>query len=90
MEAGVAVGVSMIAYPNPASALVNVEFNGNADENYTLRINDMAGRMMTIQQGVSSEGLNKVTLNLENVPSGFYLLEYETVNVRETLRMIVE
>jgi hypothetical protein len=87
---GVAEGVTMTAYPNPATDLAYVEFSGKADQQFNLKLTDLAGRIMLQQGGVSAEGLNKLQLDLANVPSGVYLVVLETSDARETLRLMVE
>jgi hypothetical protein len=87
---GVAEGVTMTAYPNPATDLAYVEFNGKENQQYNLKLTDLSGRIMLQQGGVSAEGLNKVQLDLANVPSGVYLVVLETSDARETHRLMVE
>ena len=63
-------------YPNPAVDRVELSYNANFDKELSLRIIDMTGRNTYInKQTEVAEGLNVLSFDLREVPSGIYLLE---------------
>ena len=57
-------------FPNPASSVVNFEFNGT-DNSYTLQIYNFLGKKMSDEQ-INN---NKLTYNLDNYYRGLYIFQ---------------
>lgn len=81
---------SLIAYPNPASEMVNFDFNGKADEEYLLTITDPQGRIIRESRGVASEGLNHTEFSLDGLSSGIYFGYLIHGDMKETVRLVIE
>jgi hypothetical protein len=61
-------------YPNPATDVLYVDLDGISK--YRIRIFDVNGRAMNaIRTGI---GLNSLSLSLEGIPAGYYLIEIQT------------
>ena len=59
-------------YPNPATAVINFDFQKAFDKGYTLQIyNAVLGRKMTEQTNIS----NKTTIDLGNFTRGVYVYQ---------------
>ncbi|HPT14775.1 MAG TPA: T9SS type A sorting domain-containing protein [Bacteroidales bacterium] len=76
-------------YPNPASNLLNVEFNSTTEGTVTMRLLDMTGRLLKLAETKVAEGENTFTLNLENLPDGMYLFVIVQGEYREMKKIIV-
>jgi hypothetical protein len=64
----------------------------NADETFeaAIRVTDMAGRTVSIQQGVSFlQGENTFTLDINSLANGFYLVSLESQNGRNVRKLSI-
>jgi hypothetical protein len=79
------------AYPNPTSGKLNVTFNTNAKEKYTLKVVDVIGNELIRQDNTATEGLNSLDLDLTGVAKGMYFISVESVGTEtQTMRIVVE
>ena len=87
-------------YPNPAKDVLNVEFVTGDDGSNTAAVGTCRGmsmQMFTMQgilvftQNVSDvkPGLNKITLDLQDLPNGAYMLKVNCGGNIETRKVIV-
>lgn len=74
-------------YPNPASAEVILESSMLTQGVTSVQIADMQGRFMSV--GTSRPSATSVRFNVNNLPTGDYVLRVETVQGLLTKRMIV-
>ena len=83
-------GISEIAfenltiYPNPASDVLNVEFNVDAEE-VSVSILDLSGRMIATENGSTA-----VTFNVGDLASGSYLVRISTENGSYTENVVIK
>lgn len=63
-------------YPNPAAEVLHVDLEGISD--YRIRILDLGGRVMKASK--TGVGFNSLSLSLEEIPVGYYILEIQTQN----------
>lgn len=66
-------GISM-TYPSPASDQVTVQFNTTQEEQVSLRINDISGRLLLQQAVEAIKGSNSLTVIVSSLPAGIYLV----------------
>ncbi len=86
-----AVAVSdMVIYPNPATDLVNVAFNGVQDEKVSIRIFDMVGRTIRSETFTTESGLNKFNINLHQVVQGVYFVELTSANTKIVKKLVLD
>jgi thiol-disulfide isomerase/thioredoxin len=79
----------MKLYPNPAISLVNVDLGELiTKENLTLEVTDLAGRVVTTQ-AVSDATNSLVTLDVNNLTEGTYMLVVKSNNVSITNKKLV-
>jgi len=64
-------------YPNPASNHVLVQFSSEENEKITIRLIDMMGKTVYLEELPTVIGVNKKEINLENLPVGVYHLSLE-------------
>jgi len=62
-------------YPNPAEALINIEFTLNETGSVDIRIVNLNGQVILKQQQVVSEGNQKIQIPIDNFVSGFYIIQ---------------
>ncbi|QHS58617.1 Ig-like domain-containing protein [Chitinophaga agri] len=68
-------GIDLV-YPQPATDILNVRFNGVDDGNATYSLTSMAGQVLMQQSGAIHNGI--LTINTQRVPSGTYVLFIRT------------
>ena len=79
----------MTAYPNPAHDQLNVLFTSSNDDDYSLRIMDMTGRLVVDQVKKAQEGDNVIKLNL-NLAKGLYMISLSSGDLSKQSKIIVE
>jgi hypothetical protein len=82
--------MELAAYPNPAKDNLTVSFSAQSNETYTIEMFDMTGRLVISQSNMSTIGVNKQEINLQNISTGLYNLVVKRGTVTERLRVVVE
>jgi hypothetical protein len=78
-------------YPNPTSGLATVEFGANAEATYSVKISDLAGRVMITKEVAAVKGINQVEIDLSGAAKGMYLVNIIGADgVKVTKRLAVE
>lgn len=73
-------------YPNPATDQLNIEMDINLNENPEMMIRSVDGRTIK-RERISNRFTN---IDLSNVPSGLYMIEFRTNNSIESGKLIVK
>ncbi|WP_375563349.1 T9SS type A sorting domain-containing protein [Bernardetia sp. OM2101] len=78
-----------VAYPNPFTDILTLEFDLEKQKNIEITLMDMAGRTIkTISQSFS-KGSNKLELNnLQNLAQGSYLIQLKTNLTHKTFQVV--
>ncbi len=72
-DKGLSSSAILGVYPNPVVDIVNIAVAfDNADENATIKLMDMNGRIVREMKTISTEGLNTFEMNLSELSSGLY------------------
>ncbi len=81
----------MLIYPNPANAQATVAISLAQPSDVTVTVSDMLGRhVFTLPQGQLLPGTHRVTLNLNQYPSGTYMVHVRSaVGFHQTQRLVV-
>lgn len=83
--------IRMENYPNPASDIVNIDYQIKTDADVKIRVLDMSGKIVKkVDLGHKSSGQHKATISTENLESGMYLYMLESGNNRLAKRMMVK
>jgi len=77
-------------YPNPSHGQFTLEFEMGRNENVTLNVTNLLGQELYHEQLGNMNGLNSKTLDLQNLPSGVYLLKMEAGSSVFTQRIVIE
>ncbi|MBU3676569.1 MAG: T9SS type A sorting domain-containing protein, partial [Chitinophagaceae bacterium] len=64
-----------VFYPNPSNGLVNVSYTSYADDDITLLVMDMTGRILQQIKTQAVLGENHTQINLAELPSGIYTIK---------------
>jgi hypothetical protein len=79
--------IGMAVYPNPASGLVNVSFEGKGD--YTVSIMDVSGRVVATQ-AVSAAGTTNVEMPISSLQAGNYFVSVASGASSYTQKLMVK
>jgi len=83
-------GSSLQVYFNPGSNSTSILFSLEQSQKVTLRIFDMSGRLVSIPADrVFEAGDTELAWNADNIPSGIYLLQFESAENTETIKIAV-
>ncbi len=85
MESG---AVNASVYPNPTSGKINIEFTSSAKVDHTIRITDLAGRVVVVKEVNAAAGTNVVSLDLTEQGAGMYLVHITDQNGGATVTRI--
>jgi hypothetical protein len=81
---------SFIAFPNPAHDQLQVVFQTEQQETYSLRMFDLTGREVMNRSRTSGAGMNREYLELAGFSKGIYILDLQIGDSREKTRIIIE
>src|SRR3989338_59946 len=81
--------VGMDVYPNPASDVVNVKFEGKGG-NYEIAITDLAGRTISTQSVTNAEGSQNVAISVNDLKAGNYIVTVKTEGAVSTQKVVVQ
>lgn len=76
-------------WPNPVQSSVAVRLQNLGAESATLRLFDLAGRLVQVQQIQSETGAWEGELNLNNLPNGVYLLQTQSGASTQTIKLVL-
>jgi hypothetical protein len=77
-------------FPNPATNRVTVEFESNAENSYTIELDDMTGRTLIAYQGKALIGENVREIALAGINRGIYLVKVVLDGKQELKKLAVE
>jgi hypothetical protein len=79
--------IAMAVYPNPASGMVNVSFEGKGD--YSISIMDVSGRTVATQV-VTASGTTNVEMSINNLQAGNYFVSVANGGSSYTQKLMVK
>jgi hypothetical protein len=69
---------AVFVYPNPANEFINVEFSGLRDENISIEIIDVFGKVVQKENRKNENGI--FNLNVRSLAAGYYVLKISSGN----------
>lgn len=77
-------------YPNPSlNKLVNIYLNKTMDVGSILRLIDLQGREVK-KELINESGINSIRMNLNEIPSGIYIIQLENKGNTQTKKLILK
>ena len=74
--------------PNPTTSDISLKFETTANTNVVISVIDIFGRVALTQQNEAQKGINTVTVNTSEIPSGTYFLQLYDGNYTILQRII--
>jgi len=82
--------LAVIAYPNPVHNNLTVEFTADENQDVNLSMRDASGRVVYAETKAVAAGANTNTIDVSTFAKGIYMLQIQSNNTTESLRVIVE
>lgn len=82
------LGESIELYPNPAGDLVNLRINGQKEGWYTVRLIDLAGKVIRTYNFKKGSKQYELEMKLQDLANGVYMISIETDEDRDILRLM--
>jgi hypothetical protein len=82
--------LDLLIYPNPTAGSTILRFTTDNEARYTIRILDLAGKLLQNREGESLAGENILDLDFGAYPSGMYMVEVESDGLFARQRVVVE
>ena len=76
-------------FPNPANSSIMVSFRSKIYTDYTLRLSDISGQTILVNQGKANYGINSKVLDLDPLAKGLYFLNVRVGNESEIIKVVV-
>lgn len=77
-------------FPNPASSVVSLSFKSEIDEQLTLQVMDMNGKVMLQEKYEAFEGYNIREFNVDHLPKGIYFVNLVGNSRNDVKRLAVQ
>jgi hypothetical protein len=75
--------------PNPTTGKITLQFNSSANDNYSVKVIDMVGKMVMNMRGTSEPGLNTIHLDLSKFAKGIYMVQLDEGYNKKLITKIV-
>jgi hypothetical protein len=76
--------------PNPASGKANIYFDSSLTENVIVHLTDLTGRIILSTGNIDTRGKEMMTLNLDGIAPGIYLLDAKSESHSALVKLIVK
>jgi len=86
---GTTTSLSMVAYPNPVSTELTVEFGSESAQNANITLRDAAGRIVYAESKAAAEGFNSAKVSVDGLASGIYMLQLQMNDRTEQIKVFV-
>ncbi|MFA5574051.1 MAG: M43 family zinc metalloprotease [Brumimicrobium sp.] len=77
-------------YPNPAGEYANIDFSVNHPKDIQISIVDMLGQVVQSEVVAANTGQNAVSLDVQNIKAGMYLVKVKSGQREQVKRLIIQ
>ena len=82
------INTGILVYPNPVeNRVLNVQIGDGSPVEGIISLCDLSGKSVSSERRDNVQGEYQVT---DNVPIGFYLLKVQTLNARQTVKIVIQ
>jgi hypothetical protein len=75
-----------LLYPNPASNILNIQFQFSNTKPYQIQLINSLGQVLIKRNQI--KGDNLITLNISDIPFGIFYIEFSSNDFRQVLRFV--
>lgn len=84
-----ATGMNAITvFPNPASAVLQLNFNSTAEETYTIQITDAQGKVVQSDFFNANQNANTYMIDMNRYAAGMYFINVNSTSASKTIKVI--
>ncbi len=81
--------LNLLSFPNPTASTSSLSFNLDATANVTIRVYNLAGRLMkTVNRKNMTKGSNVIELGVEDLSRGTYIVKFNSGQHKATTKFI--
>jgi len=81
---------NVTAFPNPTDDKLNLVFNATTQTHYHIKMMDMKGGLVLSQEHESNIGSNQLTLDLNSLPKGLYMIQVMIGDHAKTIKIVLQ
>ncbi len=81
--------MNITTYPNPTSDKLMVHFESTENQQYSIKLIDLLGKVHYAINNTSQEGINQLSIDVSSYPKGIYFLFIEE-KATEVVRIVIE
>lgn len=85
----VAANLPVKIFPNYTNSIVNIEYEATSNENLTITVFDMLGRVVEQKRISTSNGKNTTRLNLAKQSAGYYFVELDNGSQKVSEKIVL-
>ena len=78
------------AYPNPAKSSIKIVVESNSARELNLSIININGQIFKLSKLLIYEGIQELSIGLENIPKGFYIMSISSGHELTNIKLIVQ
>jgi len=87
---GEATAWNIRAYPNPTSGVIILAFENDAEEQFSLALLDITGRMLMNEERSAVKGQNEFLYDFTGFSKGVYFIRLSSADKSKMIRIVVE
>lgn len=76
--------------PNPSKGTFTAYYTAAKEQNVSLKLIDVTGRMVYNDEVKLNRGVNPIALKLENLNKGIYLFEFTTQQGKQVVKLVID
>lgn len=84
------VMLSFFVHPNPTSGQINFEVEASTDNDATISIFDMSGKLIIKKEQEITAGMQSWSFDFTSLPAGIYLARLNTLTESKTVKIVKE
>ena len=81
--------IEFTVYPNPAKNQISVDFSSTNNKSSNLIISDILGKTVKEFSVNSSNGINRLEINLNNLNDGIYFVNFSNNDIKSTKKLVI-
>jgi len=81
--------IEFSVYPNPAKNQISVDFSSTNNKSSNLIISDILGKTVKEFSVNSSNGINRLEINLNNLNDGIYFVNFSNNDIKSTKKLVI-
>ena len=82
--------IDLALYPNPCQDVLNISFQGHSQQVKITLTNLYGRKIKTITDSIYARTNHTISQSVRHLPSGVYLIHFQSINIKKTIQFIKE